>query len=110
MDETVSANLSQYIATRILKQPNRSIAIDEKLISSGLIDSFSLVDLSIYVEETFGVRIDDTELNARFEIVRESWNLADGQAIEYLKERFREIVHYYQRAAQNREGMLLLLY
>jgi acyl carrier protein len=64
MDETVSANLSQYIATRILKQPKRSIAMDEKLISSGLVDSFSLVDLSIYVEETFGVRLDDTELNA----------------------------------------------
>ena len=64
MDETISANLSQYIAARILKQPKRSIPMDEKLISSGLIDSFSLVDLSIYVEETFGVRIDDTELNA----------------------------------------------
>lgn len=64
MNETISANLAQYIATRILKQPKRTIAMDEKLISSGLIDSFSLVDLSIYIEETFGVRIDDTELNA----------------------------------------------
>ena len=64
MDETISTNLSQYIAARILKQPKRSIPMDEKLISSGLIDSFSLVDLSIYIEETFGVRIDDTELNA----------------------------------------------
>jgi acyl carrier protein len=64
MNETICANLAQYIATRILKQPKRPIAVDEKLISSGLIDSFSLVDLSIYVEDTFGVRIDDTELNA----------------------------------------------
>jgi acyl carrier protein len=29
-----------------------------------MIDSFSLVDLAMFVEETFGVRIDDTELNA----------------------------------------------
>ena len=64
MNENISANLSQYIATRILKQPKRAVSMDEKLISSGLIDSFSLVDLSIYVEDTFGVRIDDTELNA----------------------------------------------
>ncbi len=78
MDETISANLSQYIAARILKQPKRSIAMDEKLISSGLIDSFSLVDLSIYVEDTFGVRIDDTELNAdTFDTLTELTGLID---------------------------------
>jgi len=33
------------------------------LISSGLIDSFHLVDLSLFVEEKFGARIDDSELN-----------------------------------------------
>ena len=56
--------LSKYIATEILKQPNRTIQPDEALISSGLIDSFSLMDLALYVEDTFGVRIEDTELNA----------------------------------------------
>ena len=34
------------------------------LISSGLIDSFSLVDLALYVEDQFGVHLDDSELNA----------------------------------------------
>jgi len=29
-----------------------------------LIDSFSLMDLALFVEDTFGVRIEDTELNA----------------------------------------------
>ena len=56
--------LSQYIATEILKQPTRTIQPDEALISSGLIDSFSLMDLALFVEDTFGVRIEDTELNA----------------------------------------------
>jgi acyl carrier protein len=56
--------LAQYITTQILKQPKKVIAPDDKLISSGLVDSFSLVDLSIFVEETFGVHIADTELNA----------------------------------------------
>ena len=36
----------------------------DKMISSGLIDSFSLMDLSAFVEEKFGVRLEDTELNA----------------------------------------------
>ncbi|MFO7586423.1 MAG: acyl carrier protein [Anaerolineales bacterium] len=56
--------LETYIASEILKQPGRAIAADEKLISSGLVDSFSLVDLGLFVEDTFGVRIEDTELNA----------------------------------------------
>ena len=62
-DETLP-NLERFIATQILKQPNRTIAAEEALISSGLIDSFSLMDLALYVEDTFGVRIEDTELNA----------------------------------------------
>lgn len=56
--------LEKQIVSQILKQPNRKIAVDEPLISSGLIDSFSLMDVALYVEDTFGVRIEDTELNA----------------------------------------------
>ena len=62
-DETIS-NLERFVVTQILKQPNRTIAADEPIISSGLIDSFSLMDLALHVEDTFGVRIEDTELNA----------------------------------------------
>ncbi len=54
-----------YIAEQILNNPERRIEADEKLISSGLVDSFSLVDLALFVENEFGVRIDDTELNAQ---------------------------------------------
>ncbi|MBT3240440.1 MAG: acyl carrier protein [Chloroflexi bacterium] len=56
--------LADYIKTEIMKQPDRQIASDEALISGGLIDSFSLVDLALFVEESFNVVIDDTELNA----------------------------------------------
>lgn len=56
--------MSKFIASNILKQPNRTIDPDEKLISSGLVDSFNLMDLALFVEDTFGVRIEDTELNA----------------------------------------------
>jgi len=64
MSDHVIDELSVYMVTEILKQPERKIASGEALISSGLIDSFSLVDLSIFIEERYGVRIDDTELNA----------------------------------------------
>lgn len=57
--------LSEKIATQILKKPQRIITSDEAIISSGLIDSFSLVDLALFVEDMFSVRIEDTELNAQ---------------------------------------------
>jgi len=59
----IITSLSSYIATKILKQPKRIIAANEALISTGLIDSFNLVDMALYIEDAYGVRIDDTELN-----------------------------------------------
>ena len=64
MTDAVLSSLTTFVATEILKQPERPIAPDEPLISGGLIDSFSLVDLALFVEEEFGVRIEDFELNA----------------------------------------------
>jgi acyl carrier protein len=64
MTESITDTLAKYIVENILKFPGRNIAVDEPLISSGLIDSFHLVDLALFVEDTFGVRIDDAELNA----------------------------------------------
>ena len=64
MSKEMKNQLSEFIASEILNQPGREIGEDEKLISSGLIDSLSLVDISLFVEEQFQVIIDDTELNA----------------------------------------------
>jgi acyl carrier protein len=61
MSETQS-KLAQFIAEKIMKQPKRELKPDQPLISSGLIDSFSLVDVGLYIEDQFGVRIDDSDL------------------------------------------------
>jgi len=58
--ETVGKKISE----NILKQPNLKLEPEEKLLSTGVIDSFSLVDLALMVEDTFGVRIEDFELNS----------------------------------------------
>lgn len=63
MSQDMIAELAQIIARDILKDPERIIKEDEALLSSGLIDSFSLVDLSLLIEDRYGVRIEDTELN-----------------------------------------------
>lgn len=64
MTDQILSSLEKFIAAQILKQPNRKISADEPLLSGGLIDSFSLMDLALFIEDTFGVRIEDTELNA----------------------------------------------
>jgi acyl carrier protein len=64
MQEAMISNIETFIKQNILRQPNRNIRPDEALLSSGLIDSFSLMDLALFVEDQYNVRIDDTELNA----------------------------------------------
>jgi len=64
MSDEITTNLAQLIAAKILKQPRRTIQPTEPLISSGLIDSFNLVDVALLVEDTYGVRIEDFELNS----------------------------------------------
>jgi acyl carrier protein len=64
MNTEISTKLTTYISTEILKQPNRTINPEAALISGGMIDSFSLIDLALFVEDEFGVHIDDSELNS----------------------------------------------
>ena len=80
MTDEIRSTLGRYIATEILKDPGRQLADDEPLISSGLVDSFSLVDLALFVESTFGVHIDDTELSAQvFDSLRGLAQLVRGR-------------------------------
>ena len=63
MTSDIERKISDYIRSQILKLPNYALDNQDALISSGLVDSFHLVDLALFVEENFGVKIDDTELN-----------------------------------------------
>ncbi len=63
MEEARDA-IRSYIVTSLIRNPKYKLGDNDKLISGGVIDSFSLVELSLFLEEKFGVRPDDTELNA----------------------------------------------
>jgi len=65
MTDEIATALKNYIAREITRQPDRDIDLQEPLLTSGLIDSFHLVDLALFVEDNFGVHIDDAELNAQ---------------------------------------------
>jgi acyl carrier protein len=61
---SIDAVLAEFITDSLLKDPGRVLRLDEPLITGGLVDSFNLVDLALFVEKTFGVRIHDSELRA----------------------------------------------
>lgn len=56
--------LQKSIQETIIKDNDYELGYDEPLISSGVIDSFSLVDLALMIEDKFGVKIEDYELNS----------------------------------------------
>ena len=62
--DIILARLREQIASQYLKTKAADLPEDQPLVSTGLIDSFSLVDLALFIEATFGVRVEDTELNA----------------------------------------------
>ena len=62
MDDIIDL-LAEKIAKNLLKDPKLKLAPNEPLISSGLLDSFNLVDLALLIEDEYGVRIEDFELN-----------------------------------------------
>ncbi len=63
MDEIIDL-LAEKITKNLLKDPKLQLERTEPLISSGLLDSFNLVDLALIIEDEYGVRIEDFELTA----------------------------------------------
>jgi acyl carrier protein len=63
MTDEIRIRLREYLTKDVLRDPSYPLGDNDALISSGLIDSFSLVDLALWVEDQFGVRIDNSELN-----------------------------------------------
>ena len=78
--ETVK-QLNDYITRQLLKRPDKTLNPNEPLISGGLVDSFSLVDLALFVEQTWGVHLEDTELNAQtFDTLRQLAELIESRS------------------------------
>jgi acyl carrier protein len=56
--------LRDYIKAHMIKDTTYPLKDNEPLITGGLVDSFSLVELALFIEENFGVHFDDPELTA----------------------------------------------
>ncbi|MEO0564942.1 MAG: acyl carrier protein [Chloroflexota bacterium] len=63
MDEAnIKSKIRTYILEQLVRDPDYPLEDDEGIISGGLMDSFSLADLGVYVEDEFGVYIPDPDL------------------------------------------------
>ena len=63
MNETeIKDKLRTYICSEIIKNKDYPLQDDEPLITGGLVDSFSLVHLAVFIEKEIGVQIPDTDL------------------------------------------------
>lgn len=63
MDEaTIRRQMRAFILTELVREPDYPLRDDEGIISSGLMDSFALAELGVYVEDAFDVYIPDADL------------------------------------------------
>jgi len=59
-----TALLQEFVHREIPgKGPRKLVQPDDDLVRSGILDSLAFVKLLAFIEETFGVRFEDDELN-----------------------------------------------
>ena len=64
MTEDPLPALREFLDRTYGRAVGRALAPDEPLVSSGIIDSFGLVDLSLFADERFSARIDASDLGS----------------------------------------------
>lgn len=57
--------LMAFIRDHLAQDPSQVTSTDQALISSGIIDSFALVELSLFIEEDLGITIPDPDMTAQ---------------------------------------------
>lgn len=63
MDEqTIREKVKAYITADLIRDPDYPLADDEGIITGGMMDSFALAELAVFIENAFGVYIPDPDL------------------------------------------------
>ncbi len=61
MSEDLKAKIIEYIREEYLEDDSVVLKGETPLISSGIVDSFSMVSLKMYLEEELGIKMTDDE-------------------------------------------------
>ena len=63
MDETTMRQMvRQFITRELIRDTSYDLQADEGIITGGLMDSFALAELGVFIEDKFGVYIPDPDL------------------------------------------------
>ena len=60
--EEVRRKLRQYITRELIRDAAYPLGDDEEIVTQGLMDSFALAELGVFVEDEFDVYIPDPDL------------------------------------------------
>lgn len=61
-DTQIREKLRAFITSELMRDPGYPLKDDEGIISGGLMDSFSLAEFGVYVEDEFNIYIPDADL------------------------------------------------
>ena len=61
-DKTIREKIRTFITRDLIRDEEYDLADDEGIITGGLMDSFSLAEFGVYVEDEFNVYIPDADL------------------------------------------------
>lgn len=61
-EQNVRDQLHTFIVNELMRDPNYGLSDGEGIISTGLIDSFALAQIGVFVEQAFNVYIPDPDL------------------------------------------------
>lgn len=62
--DQLKESLRIYICQELLKKADYELGDEQSLINGGLLDSFAITDIAVFVDENFGVYIPNEELDA----------------------------------------------
>jgi acyl carrier protein len=61
MDEAMRDKIIEFIYDEYVEDDSMEITAETPLISSGLVDSFSMQSLKMFLEEEYGIQLSDEE-------------------------------------------------
>lgn len=64
-ESTVRETLRVFITRDLIRDPDYPLTDDEGIITGGMMDSFALAELGVFIEQAFGVYIPDPELTVK---------------------------------------------
>ena len=62
-EKEIKEKLKTYICSEIIKNKDYPLTDDEAMLSGGLVDSYSLVNIAVFIEKELEIKIPDTDLS-----------------------------------------------